>query len=44
MTLFSLRAVKIEPKIIKSILIVEALQLKQPDNMEEALLTRLQLI
>jgi hypothetical protein len=44
MTLFSLRAVKIEQKIIKLILIVGALQLKQPVNTEEALLTQLQLI
>ena len=44
MTLFSLKAVKIGPKIIKVILIVEALQVKLPVNSEEELLTLLQLI
>jgi hypothetical protein len=44
MTLFSLRAVKIGPKIIKVILIVEALQVKLPVISEEELLTQLQLI
>jgi hypothetical protein len=44
MTLFSLKAVKIGPKIIKLILIVEALQVKLPVNLEEVLLTRLQVI
>jgi hypothetical protein len=44
MTHFSLRAVKIGPKIIKLILIAGALQLKLPANSEEALLTQLQLI